>query len=297
MRASFIDELLKIATKDKKIVLLTGDLGFGVLNEYCQKLPDQFLNCGIAEANMLSFAGGMSKGGFVPVVYSIGNFPTIRAMEQIRNDVCYPNNNVKIICIGGGYTYGTLGMSHHALEDIAMLRALPNMHIFTPSNKAESKFITEYMFKIQGPCYLRLERDSNPAINTNLSSYEIGSPLCYSKTNKKICIFCYGSIFEEVVSLENIADIYTTPILKPINENAFKKVLENYDKVIVVEEHSIIGGLGDIIATIIATNGLITELIKCGINDTYLSKVGSQSLLRKYSNIDKESIKRIIEKL
>lgn len=143
MRNTFINELEKLAVVDPSIYLLTGDLGFGVLNSFSENLPKQFINVGISEQNMTAVAAGLALEGNTVYTYSIGNFPSLRCLEQIRNDICYPNANVKIISVGAGLSYGQLGMSHHATEDMAIMRALPNMRVFSPADPQGSNRSTE----------------------------------------------------------------------------------------------------------------------------------------------------------
>ena len=133
-----IDEITKLAETDERIIIVNGDLGFGVLEKFRDKFPDRYFNVGIAEQNMTSVAAGLALEGNMVFTYSIGNFPTLRCIEQIRNDVCYHNANVKVLAVGGGFPYGDLGMTHHATEDIAMMRALPNMKVFVPADAVEA---------------------------------------------------------------------------------------------------------------------------------------------------------------
>ena len=137
MRDTFIEELTKFTKEDSSIFLITGDLGFGVLENFAIELPDQFLNAGVAEQNMTSLAAGMALEGRKVFTYSIGNFPTLRCLEQIRNDICYHDLDVTIVSIGGGFSYGQLGMSHHATEDLSILRAIPNLNVMVPSSLEE----------------------------------------------------------------------------------------------------------------------------------------------------------------
>ena len=134
MRDAFVRALMRLAADDRRLVLITGDLGFGVLKPFWETYPDQFVNAGIAEQAMTSMAAGLSMTGRTVITYSIGNFPTLRCLEQIRNDCAYHDANVKIVCVGGGFVYGSLGMSHHATEDIAVLRALPGVTVFAPGD-------------------------------------------------------------------------------------------------------------------------------------------------------------------
>lgn len=297
MRTTFANLLLEEAKKNKNIELLTGDLGFGVLKDFMEQCPTQFTNCGIAEQNMLSVAGGMSSMGKEVVVYSIGNFPTFRALEQIRNDICYYNHNVKIVCIGGGYTYGSLGMSHHATEDIAIMRAMPNMSIFAPSDKFEAIICIKKMFEINGPCYLRLERDSNFDYHSTINHFDLSELQPIFSSNSHNAFITYGTIVEEVFDLANEMkiDLYTMPCLKPVDEIKLINAIKNYRTIFCVEEHNIIGGLGDLVSSIIAkTSELNCRVIKIGIEDKFLSDVGTQKYMRKCAKIDKESIKKIV---
>lgn len=297
MRTTFVNVLLEEAKKNGNIELLTGDLGFGVLKYFIEQLPSRFTNCGIAEQNMLSMAGGLSSMGKCVVVYSIGNFPTLRALEQIRNDICYYNHNVKIVCIGGGYTYGSLGMSHHATEDIAVMRSLPNMTIFTPSDKIEAEICARAMLNIKGPCYLRLERDSAVSYHDLENILDIRSLQPVVSNNSKFAVICYGTILEEAINYckKNNIDLFTAPCLKPINHDSFKNIVSKYEKVFSLEEHSVFGGLGDLLCSLVAQDSTIkTKIIKIGIMDTFLSDVGDQKYMRKCAGIDGKTLEKII---
>lgn len=302
MRTTFVDVLIKRASNNKNIHIVTGDLGFGVLQPFIDQLPSQYINAGIAEQNMMSMAGGMASMGLIPVAYSIGNFPTMRCYEQIRNDVCYYNANVKIVCIGGGFTYGSLGMSHHATEDIAIMRALPNMHVFTPSDRIEADFLVNKMFDIEKPVYLRLERDSEFNLHAKDCNFEIGVPAIMRFANAKEAILSYGNIasvaleISEKFSNESFnLDSYSMPCLKPINKEKMIAFLQKYDAIYTLEEHSIIGGLSSIISDIIAHNGLQTRLYSFAIQDHLCSDVGNQEYLRKVNNIDFPSVYHAIK--
>ena len=176
MRDIFVSTLLSIAEKDKNVLLMTGDLGFGVLNEFWKKLPNQIINVGIAEQNMIGFAAGLAKSGKIVYVYSIANFPSLRPFEQIRNDVAYHNLNVKIVSIGAGFSYGSLGITHHATEDIGVMRSLPNLTIYSPANNEETVFITNESYSNPGPCYIRLGRTSKNFEINNLSVFTPWQP-------------------------------------------------------------------------------------------------------------------------
>lgn len=297
MRTTFVNVLIQRATANKSIHLVTGDLGFGVLQPFIDALPKQYINAGIAEQNMMAMAGGMAAIGLIPVTYSIGNFPTLRCYEQVRNDVCYYDANVKIVCIGGGFTYGSLGMSHHATEDVAVMRALPNMHIFTPSDKLEARFLVNQMFDIKHPVYLRLERDSEKDLHAADTKFEIGAPALMVDNHAKKVILSYGTIASVALEVANkltsegrAIDAYSLPCLKPINEEKMIQTLKRYETIYTLEEHNIIGGLSSIVADIIARHGLAIRLRPFAINDRLCCEVGDQDYLRQTNKIDSKSV-------
>ena len=177
MRDTFVKTLLEIAKKDKNVYIVTGDLGFGVLRPFWEELPDQIINAGIAEQNMTSIAAGLALQGKIVYTYSIGNFPTLRCIEQIRNDCAYHNANVKVVCVGGGFVYGSLGMSHHATEDIAVMRALPDVAVFAPGDLCEAEEITKAIANYEGTCYLRLGRGGEKRIHKEIKNFQIGKAI------------------------------------------------------------------------------------------------------------------------
>ena len=197
MRDTFVKTLISLASKDNNIELVTGDLGFGVLKPVWEQLPDQFTNAGIAEQNMTALAAGMALEGKNVFVYSIGNFPTLRCLEQIRNDCSYHKANVKIVCVGGGFVYGSLGMSHHATEDLACLRALPGVVVMAPGDGAEAEACTKALAAYQGTAYLRLGRGGETAIHETIGDFRIGKALKV-RDGERAAIFSSGGIFDEV---------------------------------------------------------------------------------------------------
>ena len=196
MRDTFVKTLLEIAKKDKNVYLITGDLGFGVLKPFWEELPNQIINAGIAEQNMTSIAAGLAMQGKIVYTYSIGNFPTLRCIEQIRNDCAYHNANVKVVCVGGGFVYGSLGMSHHATEDIAMMRALPDVTVMAPGDLVEAEYATKAIYEQQGTCYLRLGRGGEKRIHEKLDNFAIGKAIEIHK-GEKVAILSTGAIFDE----------------------------------------------------------------------------------------------------
>lgn len=305
MRDTFVRTLVELAREDKSIELITGDLGFGVLKPFYEELPDQFTNAGIAEQNMTSIAAGMALEGKTVFTYSIGNFPTLRCLEQIRNDCAYHNANVKIVCIGGGFVYGSLGMSHQATEDLAILRALPGVVVMAPADLVEAEACTRALAEYNGTAYLRLGRGGEKRIHEKLENFEIGKAIKVHD-GERIAILSTGAIFEEVtVAYEELKkhgynpEVYTFPTVKPIDKNVIEAVAKRFELIATVEEHNVVAGFGSAVAEVMAeTKGNKATLLRIGLNDQYSEKVGNQKYLRGQYKIDSKSIiRKVLEAL
>lgn len=305
MRDTVIKTLIELGKQDKNIELITGDLGFGVLKSFWETLPDQFVNAGIAEQNMTGVAAGMALEGKKVFTYSIGNFPTLRCLEQIRNDCAYHNANVNIICVGGGYVYGSLGMSHHATEDIAILRALPDVTVICPGDPVEAALAVKKIANTQGTCYLRLGRGGEKNVNTAIKEFEIGKAYKLRDAMdlpQKAAIFSTGAILEEtskacdMLEEQGIAvEQYSFPTVKPIDSDVIKDCAERFDHIFTVEEHNVVGGFGSAVAEVVAEFGGKAKLHRIGINDFYCIEVGSQAYLREQVGINADGIVRKVK--
>ncbi|WP_019679361.1 transketolase family protein [Ruminococcus flavefaciens] len=305
MRDTFVKTLVELAKKDKKIELITGDLGFGVLKPFWEQVPDQFTNAGIAEQNMTSVAAGMALEGKTVFTYSIGNFPTLRCLEQIRNDCAYHNANVKIVCIGGGFVYGSLGMSHHATEDLAVMRALPGVVVMAPADLVEAEECTKALASYKGTAYLRLGRGGEKRIHEKIDNFRIGKAIKVHD-GKRIALFSTGAIFEEVTAAYDELRskgfepaVYTFPTVKPIDRETIEAVSDSFELIVTCEEHNIVGGFGSAVAEVMAENrSNKAALLRIGINDEYSVRVGNQKYLRQQYGIDSSSIvKKVMQQL
>lgn len=304
MRDTFVRTLIELAKEDKNIEIVTGDLGFGVLKPFWEALPDQFINAGIAEQNMTTVAAGMALEGKNVFTYSIGNFPTLRCLEQIRNDCAYHNANVKIVCVGGGFVYGSLGMSHHAMEDIAVMRALPDVVVICPGDLVEAEAATKAIAKHHGTCYLRLGRGGEKRIHKELPNFEIGKAIPVKK-GEKVAIFSTGAIFEEVeeaCALLNEAGIqptvYTFPTVKPIDTDVIREIASTHEIIVTCEEHNLSGGFGSAVAEVLAELPAHARLLRIGMNDQYSTLVGNQKYLRdQYGMSGKKIASKILEQM
>ena len=258
MRDTFVRTLIALAKEDPNIELMTGDLGFGVLKPFWEQLPDQFVNAGIAEQNMTSAAAGMALEGKTVFTYSIGNFPTLRCLEQIRNDCAYHHANVKIVCVGGGFVYGSLGMSHQATEDIAVMRALPDVAVLCPGDLVEAEEATRAIARYPGTCYLRLGRGGEKRIHDHIDHFEIGRAIPIHG-GSRVAIFSTGAIFEEIAGAETILAghgvhpaVWTFPTVKPIDRETIIRCAKKFDLIVTVEEHNLSGGFGSAVAEVLA---------------------------------------------
>ena len=286
MRDTFVKTLIGLAKENTDIELITGDLGFGVLKPFFEQCPNQFTNAGIAEQNMTSVAAGMALEGKIVFTYSIGNFPTLRCIEQIRNDCAYHNANVKIVCIGGGFVYGSLGMSHQATEDIAIMRALPNVAVFAPADLAEAEEVTKAIVDYPGTCYLRLGRGGEKRIHEKIENFQVGKALPI-QDGQRVAIFSAGAIFEEVeIACKTLKEfgivptVYTFPTIKPLDVETILTCAAQHELIVTCEEHNVMGGFGGAVAEVMAENPSKARLLRIGIDDQYCIKVGSQKYLR-----------------
>ena len=296
MRDTFFATLSQLAKENKNIEVVTGDLGFGVLKPFWEAHPDQIINAGIAEQNLTSVAAGMALEGKTVFTYSIGNFPTLRCLEQIRNDCAYHNANVKVICVGGGFVYGSLGMSHHATEDIAVMRALPDVTVLCPGDLVEARAVTQAIADYPGTCYVRLGRGGEKKIHHDNVKFEIGKAIKV-QDGKDVAIFSTGAIFEEVAETceilkENgiIPTVYTFPTVKPIDTKTICEIAKSHKLIVTCEEHNLSGGFGSAVAEVLAELPSHARLLRMGMNDQYCTIVGDQKYLRDQYGISGEKI-------
>ncbi|MFC1551703.1 transketolase family protein [Candidatus Latescibacterota bacterium] len=303
MRNSFINRLCALARKDNRICLVVGDLGFSIVEPFAKEFPDRFLNAGVAEQNMIGLAAGWSIAiNKIVFVYSIANFPTFRCLEQIRNDVCYHKANVKIVSVGGGLTYGSAGFSHHAIEDFAIMRALPGMVIAAPADAYETDLIVNLAVKTAGPFYIRLGKNNEPAVQKHHYSLNIGDPISYIDRSD-ILIFSIGTLISEVINAAKIfnrkgtkVSVMGIPFLKPLNPEKILQVLKNKKMIITIEEHSCFGGLGTAIGEIMAANNISIPFRTLCLPE-FITCVGNQKDLRNFYGIDAASIEKYLSEV
>ena len=297
MRDAFVRALMREAAADPRLTLITGDLGFGVLKPFWETYPDQFVNAGIAEQGMTGLAAGLARTGRTVLTYSIGNFPTLRCIEQIRNDCAYHDANVKIVCVGGGFVYGSLGMSHHATEDMAVLRALPGVTVFTPGDPAEVEAVVPVMLRTPGTCYLRLGRGGEPMLHDGpVTDWTLPKALTL-RQGTDVALLSAGGILTQTVSAARLlqeqgvsAEVVSFPCLKPIDREKLMELAGRFRHLVTVEEHSIVGGFGSAVCEVIAETGMPCRVHRIGMEDVYSCIVGTQQYLRSQYRMDDRAI-------
>ncbi|RPF75034.1 MAG: transketolase [Rickettsiales bacterium TMED289] len=303
MRDAFVKQLNKLAEKDKKIFFITADLGFGVFDEFSKRFPNQYLNVGVAEQNMTGIATALALEGRKVFTYSIANFATLRCLEQIRNDASYHEANITIVASGGGFTYGGLGMSHHATEDIAIMRALPGIRVVAPCTAWETFHATRALAFSKGVNYLRIEKGGDkkpPKKNTN---FRIGRAI-EMMPGKDITIIATGGILKECIKAsktllkDNIfAQVVSMHSIKPLDEKFIRDCARKTKRIITVEEHNKIGGLGSAVSEVLSQNNLDCHLKVIALDDVFSSVVGSQDYLRSLYKLDHKEIIKSAKKM
>lgn len=298
MRTNFINQLIEEARHNDKIFLLVGDLGYHVIEPFAEEFPDRFLNVGIAEQNMTGIAAGLAMSGYNVYTYSIGNFPTLRCLEQIRNDVAYHKANVKIVSVGAGYAYGSLGATHQATEEIGALRVIPNMVVATPGDPLEARAITKISASYDGPMYIRLGKAGEKAVHSedsiNLKIGDICSVI--TREGNQTAVFACGNILDAAlhqINEENLNyDLYSVPFIKPINKEQLINIVKTHPAgLITIEEHQSSCGMGSAIVEVL--NDLYYEgdievypkVKRIAIPDEFADVVGTQVFLREHEGL------------
>lgn len=296
MRIAFVKTLHELAKKNKDIMLITGDLGFSVFENYIQKLPRQYLNAGVAEQNMTGLAAGLAMEGKIPFIYSIVPFVTMRNFEQIRNDICYQNLNVKIVGIGAGFSYGSYGHTHHGLEDVGALRTLANLTIFCPGDPVEVEFVTRQALKIKGPVYIRLGKAGEPVIHDAGSKLEMGKGAIVTD-GKDLTVIVTSTMLYRALEVSKIlakkglsVRVVSMHTIKPFDSDLVISSAKKTRAIFSLEEHSIIGGLGSAVSEVLAENSINTKFKRLGVPDRFTKVIGNQEFMRKANNLSVDQI-------
>lgn len=303
MRTSFFNALCELATSDPRIWLVVGDLGFSVAETFAEKFPDRFINAGVAEQNMTGIAAGLALCGKIVFTYSIANFPSFRCLEQIRNDVCFHQCNVKIVSVGGGFTYGPQGYSHHGIEDLAILRALPGLTILAPGDPIEAYLATKAIVAHDGPCYLRLGKAGEPVVHKSVPAFFLGKAVLV-KPGNDLTLISIGGILKATVEAADQLErngvsvrVLSMPTLKPVDEDAILRAARETRAIITLEEHTVTGGLGDAVASVLACRAQTrVPFSKVGIPDAPGCRVGSHEYLMDFLAAVPDIAYRLLER-
>jgi len=287
MRNAFADEITALADRDPRIVLLSGDIGNRLFNDFRDRHPDRFYNVGVAEADMIGIAAGLALNGFRPVVYTIASFAVYRAYEQIRVDLCYHDLPVLIVGVGSGLGYAANGPTHHSCEDLAVLRALPNMTLLCPCDAWELRSLLGEALQLPGPAYLRIGKKGEPLVHAARLPLRIGEafPL---RTGTDVAILCAGTLMPDALHAADglaaagiSAAVYSVHTVKPLDEALLERAFREVKLVVTIEEHSRIGGLGGAVAEWKADHPEASaRLLRLGTPDAFLHHSGEQEHAR-----------------
>ena len=297
MRGVFNKTLLEIAKNDPRIHMVLADIGYGEIEPFRDTFPERYYNVGVAEQNMTGVACGIAMEGNIAVTYSIANFPTLRCLEQIRNDVCYHNANVKIVIIGGGVSYGPLGMSHHSTEDIAIMRALPNMVVVVPCDNYEAVAATHAMIEYNGPLYYRCGYKGEKDIHSGPVDFKIGKAI-QVRDGADVTLMFAGPIGLNVVHAADLlakegisCRIVSMHTIKPIDKEAILDAAKNTGGIITVEGHNLSGGLGSAVAEVLCDSGVYPKVFRrLALPDVNVALIGHQEWIRTQYGMDAAGI-------
>jgi len=302
MRNAFASEITSLAKDDDRIVLLSGDIGNRLFDEYKKYFKNRFYNCGVAEANMTGIASGMAICGLIPITYTITPFNTYRCYEQIRVDICYNNVCVIIVGVGSGLSYASLGATHQSCEDIAIMRTLPNMTVICPGDPVEIRLALKASINNPGPVYLRLGKKGEPVIHNDIPDFKIGKGIIINQGNDA-CIINTGNTLPVAIQAANILkekgkniQVVSMHTVKPLDYELLEEIFDKFLVIATLEEHNLQGGIGSAIAEWRSDHGKVKNILcRFGTPDYFLSMTGGHNNARKISGLDPKNIAKIIK--
>lgn len=300
IRDAFFDELYEIARRDRNVIFMTADMGAQSLERFKRDLPDQYINVGIAEQNLVSVAAGLALSGKRVFIYAIIPFATLRCIEQIKVDLCVMKLPVTIIGSGPGFTYSSDGPTHHGLEDVSVMRSLPGMAIYSPSDHITAKFAAVVSYKAIGPAYVRLDKGVWPALHD--ADEDLSRGLGFIRKGMKLLIIATGCMTHtalQVAETLRISGINTGVIdlfrLKPIPEELVH-MAKKYERIATIEEHTLSGGMGSAVIELFSDSGRMIPVKRFGISDDYLERYGDRAWMQSHYGLhDKNIIRTIME--
>ena len=303
MRGAFLKALADLAGSDDRIVLLTGDLGFTVVEPFAERFPKRFFNVGVAEQNMVGVATGLAEAGFIPFVYSIATFATLRAYEFIRNGPVLHQLPVRIVGVGGGFEYGSAGFTHHALEDIAVMRVLPGLTVVAPADPAQAAAALHATWDLPGPIYFRLGKDDRAIVPGLDGSFEFGR-IERLRDGRDVAIVTTGAISGEALAAADAirdagieATVLIVSTISPAPTEALARMLDGFRTIVTVEAHYQIGGLGSLVCEVVAERGLGARVIRLGASGVPSGVSGSEGFLDRAHGLSRDLIAARIRSL
>lgn len=296
MRNAFAEEMTRLAETDKRVVVLSGDIGNKLFDKLKAVDEKRFYNCGIAEANMMGVAAGMALSGLRPFVYTITPFTTTRCFEQIRVDVCYHHAPVVIVGTGSGLSYSELGPTHHSLEDMAILRTLPGMRVLAPCDSSELRQALHAVLKDDSPTYIRIGKKGEADIHKSLPDLKLGKVLII-RPGTDVALMCAGNMMAETLKAADLlavrgitAEVVSFHTVKPLDSEYLHQAGSRFKLLVTVEEHSRIGGFGSAVAEWRMANSNQVAQLGFGTDDIFMHEVGSQAYARKKFGLTAENI-------
>lgn len=298
MQKAYLMALYDLAAKDKRVLSLLADSGTGYDELFKREFPDQLLDFGIAEEHMVGAAAGMASCGKIPFVYTAGAFLAYRSFEFVRDDICLQNLNVKVVGMGSGLAWSTLGPTHHTTEDISVLRALPNLTVFSPACPREVEKTVKAAYEIEGPVYIRIGMNAEPDIYGDDYEFVTGKNI-QLRSGNDFAVFTTGSIASEALRAVDLlkeqgisASLDQVHTIKPFDEESVIRAAKTHKYLVTVEEHNIYGGLGSIVSEVVAEHGLGVKVKRIGLQDTFAKGYGTIAEVRRQNGLDAESIRR-----
>jgi len=298
MRNAFAKEVTRLGQENDRIVLLSGDIGNRLFDEFKDLCPGRFFNCGVAEANMIGVAAGLAMSGYRPICYTIAPFITYRCLEQIRVDVCYHDVPVTIVGTGAGLSYASLGATHHSCEEMGMLRLLPGLTVLAPADSFEVQSCLQAVLRHSRPAYLRIGKKGEPKIHSKPPSFRIGEAIIL-REGRDVTLVCAGTLLSVAIEAADALaatglsiGVASMPCVKPLDTHLLRRVFEDCRVVATIEEHSILGGLGGSVAEWLSDQTTArARLVRLGTADEFLHETGEQDEARAHFGLTVEGIK------
>jgi transketolase len=302
MRNAFAAEITELALADERIVLLSGDIGNRLFDTFRDRCPGRFFNCGVAEANMISVAAGMAMNGLVPIAYTITPFITTRCLEQIRVDLCYHDVPVTVVGVGAGLSYASLGPTHHSCEDIALLRALPNMAVVCPGDAVEVRLALRGSVQRKSPTYVRLGKKGEAVVHKSPPPFAIGKAIPL-RNGTDACILSTGNMLPEAVATADLlaenglsSRLVSFHTVKPLDEECLAEAFREFPLVVTIEEHSRLGGFGAAVAEWLSDHPHpLSTLKRFGTSDEFLHESGEQEHARHHFGLTAAQMAQVIQ--